>query len=54
MKGITTKIKSGTLNAIVGPSGAGKTTLMNFLACRSESHSLFKTFCKYYLNNTLI
>lgn len=34
IKGITSKIKSGKLVAIVGPSGAGKTTLMNFVAGR--------------------
>ena len=34
LKGITTRIRAGSLNAIIGPSGAGKTTLLNFLACR--------------------
>lgn len=53
IKGVTSKIKSGNLVAIVGPSGAGKTTLMNFLAGR-QSNTSFKTYCRFYLNNSRI
>lgn len=34
LKGISLEIKKGSLTAIVGSSGAGKTTLMNFMAGR--------------------
>ena len=53
IKGVTSKIKSGKLVAIVGPSGAGKTTLMNFVAGR-QSNTNFKTYCRFYLNNSRI
>ena len=53
IKGVTSKIKAGKLVAIVGPSGAGKTTLMNFLAGR-QNNTTFKTYCRFYLNNSRI
>lgn len=36
LRGISGSFKSGELTAVVGPSGAGKTSLLNFLARRRE------------------
>jgi len=54
LKGISTHIKSGTMTAIIGPSGSGKTTLMNFLSGRQDTSQMFKTYCKYYIDDTEI
>lgn len=34
---MTGEIKSGSFTAILGPTGSGKTSLLNTLACRVES-----------------
>ncbi len=54
LKGITTRIKAGSMTAIVGPSGSGKTTLMNFMAGRQENSQTFLTSCRYYLNKARV
>ncbi len=40
MQGITGVFRPGILTALMGASGAGKTTLMDVLACRKTSKAL--------------
>ena len=52
LKGISSMIEPGKMTAIIGPSGSGKTTLMNYLSGRQNESQMFRTYCKYYLNNS--
>ena len=49
LKGVNLSVKKGEFLSIMGPSGAGKTTLMNIIGCLDTPSS-----GKYYLNNKLV
>ena len=53
MKNIHGEIKSGEVNAIMGPTGSGKTSLLNFMACRVDDNKKLCLQGNFYHNGSL-
>ena len=50
LKGVSTKFKAGELNVILGPSGSGKSSLLNIMARRLRS----SLFTRYRTSGTML
>ncbi|KAL7274936.1 hypothetical protein RUND412_002141 [Rhizina undulata] len=54
LKGISSRFEAGKLNVIMGPSGSGKSSLLNLMACRLHSSffTRYRSSGKILFNNT--